>query len=181
VEQFLLDYFFNPFTMNRFILTTMLWCGALCIGAAQDATLFNQVIGSTGHVGVQQGQSYAYTVGEVVFFTLNSDNRILTQGFHQPEHTRIVSVGGPDFVGWDITVFPNPVSEVLTVQFSSEKGTGLTATVVDLLGKVILHEQPLAEPDGSTLDCRAWQPGVYFLILKDPVSRGSSTVRLVRL
>jgi len=167
--------------MNRFILTTFLWLGAFYTASAQNATLFNQVIGATGHIAVQQGLIYTYTVGEAVIVTLGSDNRILTQGFHQPEHTRIVSVGDPDFTGWDIQVFPNPVSEELTIRYSSEKGTALTATVVDLVGKVVLHNQPLSEPTGSTLDCRSWQPGVYFLILHDPVGRGSSTVRIIRL
>lgn len=167
--------------MNRFILTTLMWLSVLYIGTAQDATLFNQVIGSTGHIGVQQGQSYAYTVGEVVIVTVGSDNRTLTQGFHQPEQTRIVSVGDPDFANWDISVYPNPVSEALTVRYSTDKGALLTATVVDLVGKVIIQNQPLADPDGSTLDCRSWQPGVYFLILTDPVGRGSSTVRVIRL
>ncbi len=167
--------------MNRFILTTLLWLWVLYTGTAQDATLFNQVIGSTGHVAVQQGLTYAYTVGEVVIVTVGSDKRILTQGFHQPEHTRIVSVGDPDFANWDISIFPNPVSDVLTVRYSADKGTSLTATVVDMVGKIVLQNQPLSEPDGSTLDCRSWQPGVYFLILQDPVGRGSSTVRIIRL
>ena len=167
--------------MNRFILTTLLWLWVLYSGTAQDATLFNQVIGSTGHVAVQQGRTYAYTVGEVVIVTVGSDNRTLTQGFHQPEHTRIVSVGDPDFADWDINVFPNPVSEALTIRYSADKGSTLTATVVDLVGKVVLHNQPLSVPDGSTLDCHNWQPGVYFLILQDPVGRESSTVRIIRL
>ncbi|MBK8967786.1 MAG: T9SS type A sorting domain-containing protein [Saprospiraceae bacterium] len=167
--------------MNRFILTTLLWLWMLFTSSAQDATLFNQVIGSTGHVAVQQGLTYAYTVGEAVIVTVGSDKRILSQGFHQPEHTRIVSVGDPDFANWDIHVFPNPVSEVLTIRYSADKGASLTATVVDLVGKVLLQRQPLSDPHGSILDCRSWQPGVYFLILQDPVGRGSSTVRIVRL
>ncbi len=167
--------------MGRLLLTAMLWHWAFNCSTAQDATLFNQVIGSTGHVGVQQGMTFAYTVGEVVITTFSSGNRTLTQGFHQPEHTQIVQVNDPDFSGWDINVFPNPVTDILTVRFSPDKGTALTATVVDVAGRLLLSDARLNEPDGSLIDCTAWPPGVYFLILKDPVSRGSATARIVRL
>lgn len=167
--------------MNRFILTALLWHAALCCSIGQAASIFNQVIGSTGHSAVQQGRTYSYTLGEVFTATLKSTNRILTQGFHQPEHSRLVSIGAPDFIDWDVQVFPNPVSDLLTIRFDSDKGTALRATVVDLVGKVILHGQLLIDPDGSTLDCRAWQPGVYFLILKDPAGSGQATTRLIRL
>lgn len=167
--------------MNRFILTAILWHLALYVCQSQSHSYFNQVIGSTGQSGVRQGLTYTYTVGEVSIVTLSSSKRILTQGFHQPEHSKLVSIGTPDFVNWDIRVFPNPVSDVLTVRFASEKGTELTATVVDLVGKIVLFEQLLSEPDGSSIDCRSWQSGVYFLILKDPAGRGQATTRIIRL
>lgn len=167
--------------MNRFLLTAMLWHCALVFSAAQDATLFNQVVGTTGRFAVQQGRTFAYTIGEVVIPTLSSSNVVLTQGFHQPEQTQIVSVGDPDLTDWDILVYPNPVSEALTVRYAPDKGSMLTATVVDLLGRVILTDQPLADPSGTVLDCRLWQPGVYFVILTDPISRATAMTRVVRL
>lgn len=167
--------------MNRLLLTTLLWHLALSFGAAQNARLFNQVVASTGHFAVQQGLSYNYTVGEVVISTLRSDSRTLTQGFHQPEHTTIVSVSNPTLVGWDIQVFPNPATDHLTVRFSPDKGSQLSARVVDVVGKVVLDQQHLTEPDGSQIDCQAWQPGVYFLQLYDPVSRAKATSRIIRL
>ena len=161
------------------MLTTLVWLCALMIGAAQDATYFNQVIGSTGRFAVQNGRSSASTVGEVVIPTVTSGNQVLTQGFHQPEQTRIVSVGNPDLTDWDIRVFPNPVSDLLTIQFSTAKGSSLRATVVDVVGKVVLTDQPVSA--GSLLDCRAWQPGVYFVVLTDPITRASAMTRVIRM
>ncbi len=167
--------------MNRFLLTAMLWHCALTYGATQDATLFNQVVGSAGRFAVQQGRTFSYTIGEVVIPTLSSANYVFTQGFHQPEQTRIVSVGDPDLTDWNILVFPNPVSEDLTVRYSPDKGSMLSATVVDLIGRVILTDQPMFDPNGTVLDCRLWQPGVYFVILTDPVSRATAMTRVIRL
>jgi hypothetical protein len=167
--------------MSRLLLTTALWHLALCFSAAQDARLFNQVVASTGNVAVQQGLNYAYTVGEVVIFTGSVGDFTLTQGFHQPEQTKIVSVDQPELADWNIEVFPNPVTDRLTVRFSTEKGSALRVNVLDLLGKVILDAHPLSEPTGSFIDCSLWQPGVYFLQLLDPQSRAHATVRIVRL
>lgn len=167
--------------MSRLSLTTASWLLALLHCAAQDARLFNQVVASTGNVAVQQGLSYAYTVGEVVIFTGTFDNFIVTQGFHQPEQTRIVSVEQPELAEWNIELFPNPVIDRLTVRFSPEKGVALRVNVTDLAGKIILADQLLTDPSGSILNCSAWQPGVYFLTLQDPQSRASATARVVRL
>ena len=167
--------------MSRLLLTTATWLLALFYCAAQDARLFNQVVASTGNIAVQQGLSYAYTVGEVIIFTGSFDNFVLTQGFHQPEQTRIVSVDQPPLADWNIEVFPNPVSDRLTVRFSPEKGTALRVSVTDLPGRIILADQLLTEPNGSSLDCSAWQPGIYFLRIHDPQSRADATVRVVRL
>lgn len=167
--------------MSRFTLTAMIWHCVLAIVAAQDASVFNQVIGSTGRVGTNQGRSYAYTVGEVVIQTGISAEHFLTQGFHQPEHTLLVSVGAPELTDWDIRVFPNPVSDLLTIRYAPEKGSVLSATVLDAVGRVVLTNHPVLEPTGTALDCRSWQPGIYFLVLTDPLSRASATTRVIRL
>lgn len=167
--------------MSRLYLTAMLWHCALSISAAQDAAVFNQVVASSGNIAVQQGLTYAYTVGEVVISTMSANNRTLTQGFHQPEHTQLVYVQEPGLNHWDLEIFPNPVSDVLTVRFVSPDGSGLRATVLDALGKVILSGQVLSEQDGSTIDCQSWDAGVYFLVIQHPQSRAIATTRIIRL
>lgn len=167
--------------MNRLQLTAMLWLSVLACCTAQDPRIFNQVVASTGNYGVQQGLSYTYTVGEVVIATLSSTERTVTQGFHQPEHTSIVTVSDPDFSDWGIEVFPNPATDFLAVRFSADKGQRLAVNVFDVVGRAMLLNQPLTEPDGSLIDCRIWQPGVYFVQLLDPSSKATTTVRIVRL
>lgn len=128
---------------------------------------------------MQQG-GHAYTVGEVVIFTGSVGDFIFTQGFHQPEQTKIVSVDQPELADWNIEVFPNPATDRLTVRFSAERESALRVNVLDLLGRVILDASPLSEPTGSIIDCSLWQPGVYFLQLLDP-QQAHATVRIVRL
>lgn len=166
--------------MSRLLLTIALGHLALAYSTAQDARLFNQVVASTGTFAKQQGLNYSYTVGELVIPTLSVGNFTLTEGFHQPEHTKIVSVDEPGLADWNIEVFPNPVSDRLTVRFSPEKGSTLFVSIFNLLGEVIFERQSLPEPSGSPIDCTNWQPGVYLLQITDSQSRSGATVRIVR-
>lgn len=165
--------------MNRFTLAALCSLVGLSSLFSQSPSLFNQVIGAAGRTGVNQGRHFAYTVGEPVIWTGIGNARILTQGFHQPEQTRIVYVGEPDLSAWNIAVFPNPTADVLNVRFSSEKGTYLLATVFDAAGRIVLSDERLS--DGEVLNCRQWQPGLYFLVLTDPASRASAITRFIRL
>ena len=167
--------------MNRFLFSTILWFAALSASMSQDASLFNQVIASTGNSAVQQGLSYSYTLGEVVIATLSSGSAGVTQGFHQPEQSRIVKVQDPGLASWEIEVFPNPTSDWLTVRYNPLQGDYLLVSAVDLLGKVIFSNLQVNNPDGTLFDTASWQPGVYFLIIQDPATKASANVRVVRL
>ncbi len=165
--------------MNRFTLAAFCSLIGLASLFSQSPSFFNQVIGAAGRTGLNQGRHFAYTIGEPVVWTGVGTERILTQGFHQPEHTRLVYVGEPDLSAWNIAVFPNPTANVLNVRFSTEKGAYLLATVFDAAGRVMLSNEHLS--DGDVLDCRQWQPGLYLLTLTDPTSRASAITRFIRL
>ncbi|MBV6443113.1 MAG: T9SS C-terminal target domain-containing protein [Haliscomenobacteraceae bacterium CHB4] len=167
--------------MNRFLSLALLLCLSHSICYSQDYVNAIQVISAAGKTGTQGGLTFTYTVGEPVITTLTGDLRKLTQGFHQPELSTVVATDDFDLAAWDIQVFPNPTADVLTVRFSGEKGSLLRANVFNLLGQVVISNQPLTQPDGSRLDCTAWQPGVYILQLQDPATSGVATLRVVRL
>lgn len=140
-----------------------------------------QVIGATGKTGTQNGLTFTYTVGEPVIVTLTGSTRKVTQGFHQPDLCVPVSTDDLDLAAWGIEVFPNPTDGLLTVRFSAEQGNALQARVSDLLGRPLLSGRSLDQPDGSAIDCSAWQPGVYILQLQDPSTRKRAAVRFIRL
>lgn len=170
--------------MNRFTPLTLAFLLISGFCAAQTYSLCNQVIASTGRSVVKQGNTWAYTVGEPVVSTFidQSVNRVLTQGFHQPDLCLYVSTNETsELADWDVLLYPNPTADLLNIQFSAEKGGVLNASVVDLLGHVLISDLHLDTPSGNVLDCSNWQPGIYLLRLQDPESRASATVRFIRL
>ncbi|MCS6929168.1 MAG: T9SS type A sorting domain-containing protein [Saprospiraceae bacterium] len=166
--------------MNRCVFIAPLWCiWSISSLFSQNFSLFNRVVGATGQTGVNQNRFFTYTVGEAVTWTGIGKTRLLTQGFHQPEHTRLVYVGEQELASWNITVFPNPTTEVLNIRFSAEAGAYLLASVFDAGGRIIVAQERLS--NGDVLDCRNWQPGFYVLRLTHPGSRASAIVRFIRL
>jgi Secretion system C-terminal sorting domain len=170
------------FNMNRFFILffLLLLCGA-DISAQKKYELCNSVIGSTGQSSERGNLKFYYTVGEAVIITLKSNTQKLTQGFHQPDHCEFVSTGDLDLVALNIEVYPNPTEDRLSIRYDATKGGALYANVFDLLGRPVLSNHPLDRPDGASIECSAWQAGIYIIQLVDPETQASGTVRVVKL
>ncbi|MEO6037151.1 MAG: T9SS type A sorting domain-containing protein [Saprospiraceae bacterium] len=167
--------------MNRFILVALLSCAIPTFNQAQSIGICIQVLSASGKSTVQAGRYYAYTVGEPFIFTLEGSSRDLTQGFHQPDLCQLVATNDLDLATWNIEVFPNPTTDFLHIQYSTGQNGALEASVFDILGHLVVDNAPLSQPDDAQLDCSSWQAGVYFLLLRDPTTRATATVRFVRL
>lgn len=89
-----------------------------------------------------QGSSYSnasgaidFTIGEVIINTGTSGTASLTQGFHQ---TNWKFLGLTDFApNYDVTIFPNPTSEFLTIQTNSYEN--VQYSLFDAQGKIVLE------------------------------------------
>ena len=144
-------------------------------------TLTPRVVASGGGFVSQPGFSLSYTVGEAVTATLTGGVNKVTQGFHQYDVCAVVSTHDVDLAAWNIEVFPNPATDLLTVRFAAEKSNTLNLSVYTPLGQAVLTDQTLTQPDGSLLDCSQWQPGIYLLLLSDPATGGAATVRVIKI
>lgn len=64
-----------------------------------------------------------------------------------------------------VNIFPNPVSEVATVEVELEKGSATTFEVIDLTGKTVmtLNEDLTAGSNSVSLDVSTLSKGVYYI------------------
>ncbi len=89
-------------------------------------------------------------------------------------------MGAPDALGTQLTAFPNPVMDRLTVTFMHKGGTRVTADVIDANGRRVLN-QPLRAGTGVNridLDLGELPGGLYMLRLD--TGSGVSTLRFVK-
>ena len=174
-----LCFTFNPVNMSRLILLSLL---ALPFGAlSQTYNLGMQVVASGGGSGAQANYDLTWTVGEPVIFTLSNQDRVVTQGFHQPDIFTSVATWDLDLRALGIEVFPNPTADFVTVRFQAGSSSALAVQAFDVFGRLIGPQELLDIPEGTILDCSNWPAGMYLLRIHDLKTKASATVRVVRL
>lgn len=167
--------------MSRLHITLFLFLFSLLSLQAQQYGVCMEVVASGGGTGFQGNRYFAWTIGESFASTITDNGFLFTQGFHQPDPCGKDFVGAYDLADWGVAVFPNPTEGPIMVRFDSGKKGVLHATVFNLLGSLVSAQQILANPEGSLIDASNWPPGVYLLQLQDPLTRASSTIRVVRI
>jgi hypothetical protein len=148
---------------------------------AQAQTLSPVVLASSGMSASTSTISMDYTIGEVAISTLSSSNNILTQGFHQGLST---TSGIDPMEGNTIpcTVFPNPVSDYLTIGFSDALQEDIMLCLTDITGK-LLFQSVLTRGGASqslTVPMVTYSPGMYFLRLQYKESASNSTIKIIK-
>jgi len=70
-------------------------------------------------------------------------------------NTAATTPKAPEF---DLTIYPNPASELFTVYIPGWQGAG-DLSVTDALGRLVFHSA--LHRDRTTVQCASWTPGVY--------------------
>lgn len=81
---------------------------------------------------------FTYTLGETFTDTYTTSDNILTQGFEQPEYYIVTAIekASSEF---QISVFPNPASEFLKINFNKSY-SGLSYQLLDINSKLLISE-----------------------------------------
>lgn len=107
--------------------------------ACCQGLLAQQVVATAGSTLINPTGSISFTIGEGVAQTLSNGDKILTQGFQQANIT-VSIISELKNIGFEISVFPNPVSDELTLKLSDENIPGLQFLLCDMNGKLILQK-----------------------------------------
>lgn len=79
-----------------------------------------------------------------------------------------------------ITIFPNPASELLYINFAPESSSILYLRVEDLLGRTVLEREEYGKQGISTLDIHSLQQGAYILHLRSGILYSTARFLVVR-
>jgi len=138
--------------MDRKRLFTLL-LSFWCIGAFSQA---DELVSASG-ASFQNSSGYiSYSIGEVVITTLTSSSAILTQDFHQTRY-RTVSILNHSAI--QMSVFPNPVKDLLILQI--EDPLGFDYLLYDVRGGLLERGQVLDER--TEINFSALAPAMYIL------------------
>jgi hypothetical protein len=100
-------------------------------------SISHQVIASAGNSVTNGNMNLSYTVGEVAVTTISGNNYILTQGFHQPEHTVSSMLESEKTVIGSFAVYPNPAGGEVYFGYEFPQPGNVSVALYDVSGKLV--------------------------------------------
>jgi len=104
------------------------------------------------------------SMGQVAFRNVMEGYAAITEGVQQPyEITIVTALNEPLIQEFDISVYPNPTIDFLTINIKNNQTKGLSFMLFDELGKFII--QGMLDDVSGKIPMQTYRPAVYFLQL----------------
>jgi len=123
-----------------------------------------EVICASGNYTENESGSICWTLGELVTETYTSENHIITQGFQQANPI-IIGVGEFKPLDFDVSVFPNPTTSIITLKINEKeiKPLSISYHLYNSYGVSISQNKDIENEMSISIKNRS--PGVYYLIV----------------
>ena len=152
------------------IVMLLLFCLLVSAHARSQAN-HQSVIAPYAGSAVAGNISLDWTLGEPVVESVYTDDRLYTQGFHQPMlkvveiKPHINSVLSPRSGGMEITAVPNPVSSALILMMQDMPQKEIEVVLSNSTGQMMFTKTLNTESGKAELDLIELTPGLFFLNL----------------
>lgn len=93
----------------------------------------------------------------------NTQHTIITED----TTTTVVNTGISTLTSGSISAYPNPVNDVLTLQWSGAAAGSYALTVYSSTGQLISSEQTQFSGSATQINTAAWAPGIYLVSLRN--------------
>mgnify|MGYP003975506453 CR=1 FL=1 len=147
---------------------------SLCMSAG---SIYGQESSNTsGGNAVGSGGTVAYSIGQVAYTYESGANGNSNQGVQQPYE--IYSVGiDEEGIAISLTAFPNPTTDILTLQFNEFTTQNASFQLVDQAGKII-QEKKISNVSTS-IDLSNEVSGIYYLSINSE-SQNIKTFKIIK-
>jgi hypothetical protein len=126
---------------------------------AQEATT------ATGGEATGAGGTASYSVGQVVYTTATGTNGSIAQGMQQPYEISTTLGINETTINLEMNVYPNPVTNFLTLKVDDVELSTLSFQLIDLKGKVITNKK--VNSATTTVAMENLPTATYFLKVTD--------------
>lgn len=163
------------FTLFAFSLATM---------STAQLTLERTVIGSAGSNAVGSANlTTTWTAGETVIGTGENGTITLAQGFQQPHDAPDLSVtiNEPNI---DLSVYPNPTQDKITVRVDATTDQTLYYGVYDMVGKRIALPEETIHVSGqseTSIDFSHLAKATYLLQITNNKGKQVASLRIIKM
>ena len=148
--------------------------------ARAQSNLSPVVIAAAGGVSKFSTIELEWTLGESFIGTATSVDRLYTAGFHQPQLISLKLKMQNEIGSSKITIYPNPVSNILTVQIKNDKYEKTKLILSDLLGNSLQERVVTAKTASVNMPVYNLVAGIYFLRIFDKKGIQISTHKIIK-
>lgn len=119
-------------------------------------------VGAAGGDASGNAGSSSYSVGQLIYSQINGSNGSVSQGVQQPYEILIVTgVEIANSISLDLSVFPNPTTDFLTLKLNNFDLSNLNYCLFDNNGKLI-EDKPI-NTESTTIDLSGFHSAIYYL------------------
>lgn len=144
-------------------------------GSLKAQSLVSDMIASSGTFATFPSGSMSWTIGEVMTESYSSAGNVFTQGFLQPEVNS--GMGVSNLQTGNISIYPNPVVDNLTIDFSGISGNQLIY-IYDMHGHMLLNDNIPAGQEQFKISFREFANGIYLLNIINSESNTLSAYKI---
>jgi hypothetical protein len=171
--------------MKKKLILPLIGLGMVYLCNAQS--LSPSVISSSGTVNQNDKIQLEWTLGEIAIESHQTTNGLLTEGFHQP----ILRIEEMEPSGssreeistisdLDISIRPNPVNALLTVDIKSGLDQNGTITLTDLAGQRLQKLETSLFAQQLEWDFSPFPSGMYFLYFHTKEGKLLKTFKVIK-
>ena len=155
--------------MQGFKLIIVLLLSRIALGQESVNTSGSDATGSNGTV--------AYSIGQVVFTTNNSNSGTVSQGVQQAYE--IFTVGNKETeLTISLSVFPNPTADNLILQVDDFGSSSLKFQLYDSKGK--LFNMGEVKDKQTQISASSLPPAIYFIDVLDQENKKVQTFKIIK-
>lgn len=143
-------------------------------------SISKQVIGSSGQALTNNINTINFTVGEAIVGNVENGNAI-----HQGFWSKMVNddtLSIETFVesSEDISVFPNPVVDILKIKFKVNSASNYTIELYNINGQQIIKLNPSFGGQIKQIDINHLPNAVYLLKISDKTSNYQKSIKIIK-
>lgn len=141
-------------------MTKTFFLGSLFLMAPINVLIGQQTILTAGNDALGSGGTSSYSVGQIDY-TAKGSNHEITEGIQQPYEIISLALSESGEIGKNITLYPNPVNEMLFIDFRNEKFNNTGYILYDIQGKAV--KRGLLNHSKNELDFRTLPASAYII------------------
>ncbi len=120
---------------------------------------------ASGGEATGTGGAVNYSVGQIVYTTATGTNGSVAQGVQQPFEISVTTGIEKTAINLELSVYPNPTSNFLTLKVADFEGSILGYQLVDMQGKLLKSKENIGNT--STINMDELPKAIYFLTVRD--------------